>query len=143
MEGEQGFRLWYTFQPGGKKVRKTSPPTTYDSLFPSDPRSPYQLPYQKKRMLQEYWPVRYAARRWGCTYRAARLYILRHPGIGVLIRIQARTAPKPRWIIAVMAGTIKVPAMKGNPDLLDPHWQRRYAIERWRRKRQQDRSPVE
>ena len=107
--------------------------------LPSDPRRPYQLPREKRKMMLDYWTVRVAARKWGCTYRAARLYILRH-GIGIAVRVQHASAPKPRWVITVKAGTAKVPAMKGNPDLLDPHWQRKYALDRWRRRRERERS---
>lgn len=123
------------FCTGGKKVLPPLQKYPYGVQYlPSDPRKPYQLPRQKREMLKEYWPVRVAARRWGCTYRAARLYILRH-GIGVAVRVQHTTAPKPRWIITVKANTPKVPAMRGNPDMLDPHWQRRYALQRWQRRR--------
>lgn len=118
-----------------KELRSLPVPTMNLVQLPSDPRKPYQLPQQKREMLKHYWPVRHAARRWGCTYRAARLYILRHPEIAVQVRVQHTTAPKPRWIVAVRAGTAKIPAMKGNPDMLDPHWQRENALKRWARRR--------
>ena len=107
----------------------------YDNIA-SCPDKPYQMPHQRGKLLQRYWPVRVAARKWGCTYRAARLYMLRHPEKCVLVRIQSPSAEKPRWILTVEAGTPKVPAMKGNPDMLDPEWQRKYAKERWQRWRE-------
>ena len=131
----RAFGLWYTFVREGKNLRVYPTHTLYDQFLPSDPCKPYQLPRQKRELLKVYWPVRHAARKWGCSYRAARLYILRHPEIGVLVRVQHQTAPKPRWIIAARADAAKIPAMRGNPDMLDPHWQRRYALDRWMRRK--------
>jgi len=106
----------------------------YDSIR-SCPEKPFQMPYQRGKMLARYWPVRVAARKWGCSYRAARMYMLRHPELCVLVRIHSPSAEKPRWILTVPAGTPKIPAMKSNPDRMDPEWQRRHAIERWQRRR--------
>ena len=86
-------------------------------------------------LLKKFWPIRVAARKWGCSYRAARMYILRHPERAVLVRVVSPSADKPRWIITVEAGTPKIPAMRGNPDMMDPEWQRRHARERWRRRK--------
>lgn len=123
---------------GVEKVREAVRRAAYGSILPSDPCKPYQFPRQKRDLLRKYWPVRYAARKWGCSYRAARLYILRNPQIGVLVRVQHMTAPKPRWIIAARADTAKVPAMRGNPDMLSPQWQREQALQRWNRRRQKE-----
>lgn len=106
----------------------------YDILA-SCPDKPLVMPYQRSKLLARYWPIRVAARKWGCTYRAARLYMLRHPDLCVLVRIRSASAEKPRWIITVPAGTPKIPAMRGNPDMMDPEWQRRHAIARWHRRR--------
>ena len=121
---------------GGKSLRNIPKKICYDQYIPCDPCKPYQLPGQRRELLRMYWPVRHAARKWGCSYRAARLYILRNPGtVGVLVRVQHRTAPKPRWILTARADAAKVPMMRGNPDMLDPHWQREYALKRWERRR--------
>lgn len=115
-------------------AEQTRPVYPYDNLA-SYPGKPFKMPYERRKLLARYWPVRVAAKKWGCSYRAARLYMLRHPEKCVLVRIQSPTTDKPRWIVTIEAGTPKVPAMKGNPDMLDPNWQRKQAVERWRRKR--------
>lgn len=107
----------------------------YDNLA-SCPDKPYQMPRERAKLLAKYWPVRVAARKWGCSYRAARMYMIRHPEICVLVRIHSPSAEKPRWIITVEAGTPKLAAMKGNPDMMSSEWQRRIAYERWRRARE-------
>lgn len=106
----------------------------YEKLS-SYPGKPFQLPKQRAQLLREFWPVRAAARRWGCSYRAARLWMLRHPEHCVLVRVWHLHAPSPRWILTVRANVAKVPSMRGNPDFLSPEWQRAQAIARWRRKR--------
>ena len=106
----------------------------YENI-PSYPGRPYQLPREKRNLLAQFWPVRVAARRWGCSYRAARLWMLRHPEKCVLVRVWHLHAPKPRWILTVRTNTAKVAAMQGNPDFLKPEWQRRMAVARWHRKR--------
>lgn len=136
--GEPSFAAWYTFPPEVKKVRAWQNTSMYphDSLA-SYPGKPFRVPYDRASLLKKFWPIRVAARKWGCTYRAARLYILRHPDIAVLVRVVSPSADKPRWIITVRAGTPKIPAMEGNPDMMDPEWQRRMARARWRRRREQ------
>lgn len=115
-------------------AKPDTPRVPYEK-FPSYPGKPFQLPKEKHSLLCQFWTVRVAARRWGCTYRSARLWMLRHPDKCVLVRVWHLHAPKPRWILTVKANTAKIPAMKGNPDFLNVEWQRRMAIERWHRKR--------
>lgn len=106
-------------------------------LFPSYPGKPFVMPYQRSKMLKEFWPVREAARRWGCTYRAARLYMLRHPKECALVRITNARTGRVRWILTAQAGMAKRAAMRGNPDFLRPEWQRNRALAYWQRERGQ------
>lgn len=108
-----------------------------ECLFPSYPGKPFVMPYQRARMYKEFWPIREAARRWGCSYRAARLYMLRHPKICAEVRIVNARTGRVRWILTVQAGAAKRAAMRGNPDFLRPEWQRGRALAYWRRKRGQ------
>ena len=125
-KGTTSVRLMVHFSNfwGAKSLRSHSlPRTPYDTLS-SQPGIVYKMPYQRAAMLKEYWPVRYAAKKWGCSYRAARLWMLRHPEHVVCILIQSPTAERCRQILAVKAGTQKVSALSGNPKFLDPKWQR-------------------
>lgn len=101
--------------------------------FPSYPGPPFVMPFQKGMMHKQFWPVREAARRWGCSYRAARLWMLRHPEKCCEIRIVNCRTGRTRWIMAVPVGTAKRAAYSGNPDFLRPEWQRRRAREYWAR----------
>lgn len=105
-----------------KRVR--IPVYPYDDLT-SLPGKVYHMPRMRPELIREYWPVRYAAKKWGCSYRAARLWMLRHPEHCVMVLIQSATADRYRWILTVRAGTVKAPAMRGNPAMMDPEWQRR------------------
>lgn len=133
---ESLFARWYTFGAEAKKLRAKQMTTwyPYDNLA-SYPGKPFKMPYQRAELVKKFWPVRVAARKWGCSYRAARLYMTRHPDICVLVRILSPSATKPRWILTVKPGTPKTPAMRGNPDLMNPEWQRRMAMRRWRARR--------
>ena len=106
-------------------------------LFPSYPGKPYVMPYQRAKMFKDFWTVREAARRWGCSYRAARLYMLRHPKECAIVRIQSARTGRVREILTAQAGMAKRVAMRGNPDFLRPEWQRARALAYWQRKRKQ------
>ena len=103
-------------------------------LFPTYPGKPYAMPFQRAKMYKDFWPVREAARRWGCSYRAARLYMLRHPDQCALVRITNQRG-RERWILTAKAGTAKKAAFTGNPDFLRPEWQRARALAYWRKKK--------
>ena len=115
--------------PGGRGVGKVH--------FPTYPGKPFVMPYQRAKLLKEFWTVREAARRWGCTYRAARLYILRHPDECALVRITNARTGRVRWIMTVRAGVAKRASLTGNPDFLRPEWQRERALAYWLRKHRQ------
>lgn len=117
-------------------VMRGSPP---DSIFfPSYPGPPFIVPYQRAKMHKDFWPVREAARRWGCSYRAARLYMLRHPDQCAMVRIQNARTLRVRWIMTAKAGTKKQQGITGNPDFRRPDWQQKRARAYWERKRMQN-----
>ena len=103
-------------------------------LFATYPGKPFAMPYQRAKLHKEFWPIREAARRWGCSYRAARLYLLRHPHECVMVRI-SNSKGRIRWIMTAKAGAAKKPAMTGNPDFLRPEWQRARAVAYWQKKK--------
>lgn len=102
--------------------------------FPTYPGSVFHLPEQRSAMLRQFWPLRYAARMWGCSYRAARLYLLRNPDLSALVRIQHRRGGV-RWVLCAIAGTQKLRSFSGNPDFCDSEKQRMWALWRWRRRK--------
>ena len=108
-----------------------------ECLFPFYPGKPFVMPFQRAKMFKEFWTVREAARRWGCSYRAARLYMLRHPKECAMVRIVNARTGRVRWIMTAQAGMAKRAAMTGNPDFLRPEWQRGRALAYWQRKREQ------
>ena len=109
-------------------------------LFPTYPGKPFIMPYQKAKMLKEFWTVREAAHRWGCSYRAARLYMLRHPRQCAMVRITSARTGRTRWIMTAQAGAAKLVSARGNPDFKDAEWQRRRALAYWQRKSHLDRT---
>lgn len=102
--------------------------------FPSYPGAPFLLPDERTAMYRQFWPVRWAARCWGCSYRAARLYLLRHPDQAALVRVRHSRGPV-RWVLCAQANTYKRPSFSGNPDFKSPAAQRRWALLRWQRKK--------
>ena len=101
------------------------------SHLPTYPGKPFLMPWQRAEMFGMFWPVREAARCWGCSYRAARLYLLRHPDAAALVRVK-NPRGKVRWILTARADVAKQWSGQGNPDFTDPEWQRKRALRYWR-----------
>ena len=99
--------------------------------MPTYPGKPFLMPWQRAEMFRMFWPVREAARCWGCSYRAARLYLLRHPEAAALVRVKNKRGMV-RWILTAKADVAKRWSGQGNPDFTDPEWQRKRALRYWR-----------
>ena len=64
------------------------------------PGRPYRLPYDRQKMLGNYWPPRKAAREWGVPYADALRYMLAHPDWCAWVRVQ-RADGRIEWIYCV------------------------------------------
>ncbi|MBR4067578.1 MAG: hypothetical protein IKK08_03000 [Clostridia bacterium] len=97
------------------------------------------MPQDQKFFQLHFWNLRKAAKEWGCSYQTARRWVLLHPSVGVLVRVQAVNALVPRWQLCVFAGQKKFDRGEGAKHFRSSTWQRSMARRRWRRQRASDR----
>ena len=64
------------------------------------PGRPYRLPYDRHKMLGNFWPPRKAAREWGVSYPDALRYMLAHPQWCAWVRVQRPNRPI-SWVYCV------------------------------------------
>lgn len=98
------------------------------------------MPQDQKFFQLHFWNLRKAAKEWGCSYQTARRWVLLHPSVGVLVRVQAVNALVPRWQLCVFAGQKKFDRGEGAAHFRSSRWQRSMARRRWRLQRASDRS---
>lgn len=97
------------------------------------------MPNDQQFFQLHFWNLRKAAKEWGCSYQTARRWVLLHPSVGVLVRVQAVNALVPRWQLCVFAGQKKFDYGEGAVHFRSSRWQRSMARRRWRRQRAADR----
>lgn len=101
----------------------------------SFPGRPFKLPDDQRLFLLQFWNLHQAAKEWGCSYQTARRWVLLHPDVGVLVRVQSPRALIPRWQLCVFAGQPKFDHGEGAEHFRSSTWQRSMARRRWRQQR--------
>lgn len=94
-----------------------------------------QLPKDQHIFELQFWPMRKAAKEWGCSYQTARRWVLLHPEVAVLVRVWSMRSPVPRWKLCVFAGQPKFDRREGAEHFRSSAWQRSMAQRRWRKRR--------
>lgn len=104
----------------------------------------FRMPEDKRLFRQQFWPIRTAARAWGCSYHTARRWIHLHPEEGVMVRVLAQHATSHRWRLCVVAGQPKYDTGEGSAQFRNSEFQRAMAKRRWQLERSgQKADPVE
>lgn len=101
----------------------------------SYPGRAFTMPHDQQFFQLHFWNLRKAAKEWGCSYQTARRWVLLHPSVGVLVRVQAVNALVPRWQLCVFAGQKKFDYGFGAAHFRSSRWQRSMARKRWRKVR--------
>jgi hypothetical protein len=109
--------------------------TVARQLLATVPVVRYHLPADRATIRATYWAPIDAARAWGCSYQAARRWLLLHPDHAIVLEL-VRPDRTIRARLVMLAGQERIRAQqggRGNPSWQDSATQSALVSRRWRR----------
>lgn len=97
----------------------------------------YVMPRDRATIMATYWSPGRAGKAWGCTYQAARRWLLLHPEHAILLEVvQPDGVIRSRLVMLAGQERIRAPlGGRGNPTWQDSDTQSALASRRWKRRR--------
>lgn len=93
----------------------------------------YMWPRDRETVHNTYWQPSQAAKAWGCSYYAARRWMLLHPQHAVVVELLHRNGTVTRRN-CLLAGQARTSSARGNPDWRDSSCQAELVSRRWKRR---------
>lgn len=110
--------------------------TLYSRALSVAPVMRYVWPTDSALVNYLYWRPTQAAKVWGCSYQAARCWLLRHPQYAIRVELVSQQGDLLRYLWCMRAGQERLrqqPGTPGNPCFRDPEYQAELATRRWLR----------